>query len=595
MRTFPSPARSILACLATAALAANLTACPDRIGSMAIHYADCIHRDGDLLFLGTLLEGLVVVDISDPASPAILDAENMRVPECIVTHEGLAYVSNLWDGLAIVDCTDPHALVTLSTTELPDWRCGKVSYWSGHVYIEDYSGGVQILDVSDPYSPVVAAVVSAHSLGISDATVHDGHLYVSEWGIDVYSLADPDSPVPLDVAVLPQCSSNLEGSGDLFCNYSFWGETCLSTVADPENPVPFAEFELSDRVQDVSFRHDLFAAVSDGQWELVPLGAAEETRIGARIPMDDGRAIVLDGGLLFVTDRDSLYVYDVSCDFPPLTWFEFTPSEVEFGGTCTLDAGSCSDLESPDDAIMVRWDFDSNGEYDTEWSTDRVLVHPFDVPGEGEVTLESIDGDGNSNVCTRVVPVRAAPVIELIVDPTEGTTATTFVFYAGGTTDPDDPDRELWFTWYFDYPSGPDVADTLDMVMHQYADPGDHELRLYVRDADDLVSMASSLVHVEAETAVRRDDAAPLEFSLGAYPNPFNPRTVIEVALDQPGRATLDVYDLTGRRVRRCMDGQLSAGVHQVPFDAGSLASGVYIGVLNQGGRTATQRLLLMK
>jgi hypothetical protein len=83
-------------------------------------------------------------------------------------------------------------------------------------------------------------------------------------------------------------------------------------------------------------------------------------------------------------------------------------------------------------------------------------------------------------------------------------------------------------------------------------------------------------------------------------PNPFNPSTTISFTLPVPGRASLAVYDITGRKVRELLDGPLPAGAHAVAWDgkddAGQpVSSGVYLSRLSAGNRTATGKMLLMK
>ena len=63
---------------------------------------------------------------------------------------------------------------------------------------------------------------------------------------------------------------------------------------------------------------------------------------------------------------------------------------------------------------------------------------------------------------------------------------------------------------------------------------------------------------------------------MGNYPNPFNPATVVTFSLPTADQIRLDVYDVTGRRVRTLVDSRLSAGQHEVQFDAMNLPSGVY-------------------
>jgi len=81
----------------------------------------------------------------------------------------------------------------------------------------------------------------------------------------------------------------------------------------------------------------------------------------------------------------------------------------------------------------------------------------------------------------------------------------------------------------------------------------------------------------------------------GAYPNPFNPSTTISFALPQDAKVLLSVYDVNGRLVETLVNGNRSAGVHDVTFDASSLSSGVYLYRLEAGDFNATGKMILMK
>ncbi len=60
------------------------------------------------------------------------------------------------------------------------------------------------------------------------------------------------------------------------------------------------------------------------------------------------------------------------------------------------------------------------------------------------------------------------------------------------------------------------------------------------------------------------------------YPNPFNPSTVISYQLPATSKVTLKVYNILGKEVVTLINEELSAGLHQVEFDARGLSSGVY-------------------
>jgi hypothetical protein len=79
------------------------------------------------------------------------------------------------------------------------------------------------------------------------------------------------------------------------------------------------------------------------------------------------------------------------------------------------------------------------------------------------------------------------------------------------------------------------------------------------------------------------------------YPNPFNPTTVLTYQLSTYGYATLKVYDVLGREVATLVDGERSAGVHTVSWDASRLSSGVFLYRLKVGDFSDVKKMILMK
>lgn len=81
------------------------------------------------------------------------------------------------------------------------------------------------------------------------------------------------------------------------------------------------------------------------------------------------------------------------------------------------------------------------------------------------------------------------------------------------------------------------------------------------------------------------------------YPNPFNPTTQIRFELPSDQQINLAVFDVTGRLVTTLARNQLmSAGSHQIQFNATSLASGVYLYRLQLGsGQVLTRSMTLIK
>ena len=80
-----------------------------------------------------------------------------------------------------------------------------------------------------------------------------------------------------------------------------------------------------------------------------------------------------------------------------------------------------------------------------------------------------------------------------------------------------------------------------------------------------------------------------------SYPNPFNPTTTIGFALPEQAPVQLTIYDMMGREVANLVQAVLSAGTHEVVFDAEGLPSGTYLYRLDTPQGSFTQKMLLLK
>ena len=100
----------------------------------------------------------------------------------------------------------------------------------------------------------------------------------------------------------------------------------------------------------------------------------------------------------------------------------------------------------------------------------------------------------------------------------------------------------------------------------------------------------------ELPTTVAEQEMLPDAFRLAQnYPNPFNPSTLIRYELPKSAQVRLEVYNLLGERVATLVDARREAGSHQATFDAGHLASGVYLYRLQAGDFVRTKKLTLIR
>jgi len=66
-------------------------------------------------------------------------------------------------------------------------------------------------------------------------------------------------------------------------------------------------------------------------------------------------------------------------------------------GSMTIELLGCCDAEDHRDDIMIQWDWESDGEWDTDWTSDKSVAHDFDG-GDINVTYQLKDSDGATSI-----------------------------------------------------------------------------------------------------------------------------------------------------------------------------------------------------
>lgn len=83
---------------------------------------------------------------------------------------------------------------------------------------------------------------------------------------------------------------------------------------------------------------------------------------------------------------------------------------------------------------------------------------------------------------------------------------------------------------------------------------------------------------------------------IAAYPNPFNPTTVLQYYVPKTMAVTLKIYNTIGSEVSSLFEVETqNAGVHSIMFDARSLASGTYYAWLISGNSKSMYKISLTR
>lgn len=90
--------------------------------------------------------------------------------------------------------------------------------------------------------------------------------------------------------------------------------------------------------------------------------------------------------------------------------------------------------------------------------------------------------------------------------------------------------------------------------------------------------------------------ALPEEFDLGTpYPNPFNPVITIPYNLPYKAQVNIQVFDITGRKVRTLVNETQVAGSYSMNFNASHLASGMYFVKFESEDYSSVKKVMLLK
>jgi len=138
------------------------------------------------------------------------------------------------------------------------------------------------------------------------------------------------------------------------------------------------------------------------------------------------------------------------------------------------------------------------------------------------------------------------------------------------------------------------VAVLFDVITSSPAYAFSDSLLIFSNDPTDTVTTV--ILRGDYPSDITETGHTPTQFHLEQnYPNPFNPVTIINFILPIEDRVSLKVFDLRGQEVATLVDGRISAGKHEIAFDASGLSSGVYFCRLKSGRLFHIKKMILQK
>jgi uncharacterized protein (TIGR02145 family) len=122
---------------------------------------------------------------------------------------------------------------------------------------------------------------------------------------------------------------------------------------------------------------------------------------------------------------------------PPTALFTVSTSSGTTSTNFAFDASGSTDNEDPTSDLQVRWDFDGNGSWDTNWDYDKTVNHQYGSEGTYAVKMEVKDTEGLTDYVTHNITVNNGGG--------NGCEGVTYVNYEGQTYHTVEIGNQCWF------------------------------------------------------------------------------------------------------------------------------------------------------
>lgn len=229
-------------------------------------------------------------------------------------------------------------------------------------------------------------------------------------------------------------------------------------------------------------------------------------------------------------------------------------------------------------------------------SLDTVISAPV---GSGTVGQYDID-DGNGNIVVRVQQAPGDYYLWLLVDfPSESSNS-----YWVGTGE----EQEFPANWEGAVTSGLEWQRVTDengdaklfpmelgswgngqIINVKQQEEGTSLSRLVITNDS---TYSPAIVGVEEEV----NNIIPQKFEVNQnYPNPFNPSTTISYLLPEAGFVEVNVYNMIGQKVETLVNGNKTAGIYSVKWNAENFSSGIYFYSVKYGNQFTYNKMMLLK
>ena len=530
-------------------------------------------------------EGLHILNVADPEDIYLVGSyDTTGAVHDIIIRDNLAYTAWGMCGLVILDLAELENPRRLGSVSEREGYINHIAIYNDYAYLCDDNTGLRICDITDPTDP--SLIRHLEELKYSEITIVDE----TGWALE-------------------------------------FGELIALDLSEPEDLIELARSNTSGSVIDVATVGNLAYSIGYGRMSVIDISNLRNPiEIGSLDEFTYGTCITVSGDYAYVGDDEG--AYDADLKIIDIT----NPDELSVVGTFEAPGGIDAIASSGDFVYLVGWQtgfvvLDCENRQsprqvailDTSviYNCNDVLIkddYAFIAGGEDGIIIVDITDPTDPIIEARL---RANwRLLELSIE--------NDILYALDwdqllIVDISDP---LIPSFYgsMDLPVlGEDLTVCGDYVYIADADAGlriinvenprqPYEvghfltpgLAINVAATGNIVLVAdlSNLGIYDPTEALQVSNSETVSINsieLVTFPNPFNALTTIKYNLPSHTKASLTIYDLSGKHITTLMDGQVHPSIHIALWNATDQPSGLYFVRLETANQVFTQKVMLIR
>ena len=299
--------------------------CPDLAGRWPYAPVQAVTASGTTAYLGSDLT-LVVLDVSNPASPAVLGSVILPATiNRIAVAGSLAYVAAGAAGLRVVDVSNPAHPTEVSHA---DGLAYDIAVSGTHVYLA--AGDLRIYDVANPAAPVQIGSWSGGEHSVTRVVAAGEFAYVAGptdlilAGVSIVRVSDPTHPVAVGFVRMGGLDwplpTDLAVAGNLLLvseSGTMGGAMLILDVSNPAAPVGLAEYQGPSSDGRAVAASGAFAFLAEyGRLSVINIADPRNPFLVSSQPLTTAATAVevaVTGHTVLVADQQGgLYLFDAS-------------------------------------------------------------------------------------------------------------------------------------------------------------------------------------------------------------------------------------------------------------------------------------------